>query len=301
MAISTSSFFLKSFFESGLAGLCKGLMRSMFSSGPSRRQLRLVAAEGRRKRLKPHSASHRVRAVVLRSHDGTRLHGWLMTPRWPEPKGAVLYFSNGSEEALWLASQAPAMFPEMTVLVMHYRAAKEGEKRPAEEDLVADGEMLFDWLADSHRHLASFPISVMGRDFGAGVAVKVAASRPAAALALLAPCGLQPVERNRLPVLRNRNAGTIRQAISFRHPTPVLVLRAQSDGIVAKEKTDAFVARLPARVLDKTIAGADYHDLPYRAELQDAIASFLREHLAPVNTTPVANDTEESPALALVA
>jgi alpha/beta superfamily hydrolase len=261
-----------------LASYGKALIRNLSYAFRGNPQWRFLGAEKRRDSLKPRSQSHRVRPVVLRSKDGTRLSGWLMTPRWPEAKGAVLYFSNGSEEALWLAAQAQAMFPDMTVLVMHYRSGPGRGKQPAAEDLVTDGETLYDWLADSHRHLTPFPIVVMGRDFGAGIAVKVAASRPATALALLAPCDV-PLPEKRFSLLHRRGRADS-QTFLFKRATPILVVRAQSDEIVPPERTDAFVARLPPKILERTIAGADYYDLPYRQELHAAIAGFLREHVA---------------------
>lgn len=230
--------------------------------------------------LKPRSASHRVRPIVLRSHDETRLSGWLMTPRWPEAKGAVLYFSNGTEEALWLASQAQAMFPEMTILVMRYRAASGRARHPTVEQMVADGESLFDWLAEAHQHVADFPIVVMGRDFGAGVAVKVAATRPAAALTLFTPCDARWTGgRGGLALLRRGPLLVRESAFVLKQSCPMLVLRAQTDGVVPPAITDAFVARLPAGAQEKTIDGADHYDLPYRQELHGAVAAFLRDHL----------------------
>lgn len=287
-----------------LAAHGKSLIRSLSYAFRGNSQWRFLGAEKRRDILKPCSSSHRVRPVVLRSKDGTRLSGWLMTPRWPEARGAVLYFSNGSEEALWLAAQAQAMFPDMTVLAMHYRSGPGRGKQPAAEDLVADGEALYDWLADSHRHLTSFPIVVMGRDFGAGIAVKVAASRPAAALALLAPCDVPPLPEKRFSLLHRRGR-TTNQTFQLKRATPILVVRAQSDEIVPPERTDAFVARLPPKLLERTIAGADYYDLPYRQELHAAIAGFLREHVAAtvvsIGPGPAAANREPVTALALVA
>lgn len=285
------------------SGYGKSLLKNLGIAFRGNRQWRFLAAEKRRDSLKPRSQSHRVRPVVLRSGDGVRLSGWLMTPRWPETRGAVLYFCNGSEEGLWLAAHAQAMFPDMTLLAMHYRPGPGRGRQPAAEDLVADGEMLFDWLASSHSHLASFPIVAMGRDFGAGIAVKVASSRPAAALALLAPCDVPQPER-RFGLLRRRN-GEDSQAFLLKRAGPVLVVRAQSDDIVPPERTDAFVARLPPRIQEKTIAGADYYDLPYRQELHAAIAGFLREHVVPAVAIPLnapaAANREPAEPMALVA
>lgn len=257
----------------------KSLVRACTRSLRLQRKWQLFSYSTRSHNLRPRSSSHRVRPIVLRSDDGTRLSGWLMTPKWPEAKGAVLYFGNGSEEALWLAGHAQAMFPEMTVLAMHYRSSGSAA-RPAVEQMVADGEVLYDWLADSHQHLADFPIVVMGRDFGAGVAVKVAASRPAAALTLLTPRDAVDLERSSGLGLWKRKPKTEAQAVFIlKQASAVMVLRAQDDDIVPAAVTDAFVSRLPARTRDQTISRADHYDLPYREEVHAAIADFLREHV----------------------
>ncbi len=271
------------------------LKRVLFGSLRMKRQLQRIAAQARREKMKPRSSSHRVRPVVLRAGDGTRLSGWLMTPRWPEARGAVLYFSNGSEEALWLAAQAAVLFPEMTVLVMQYRPASSKDKRAAVGEWVADGVMLYDWLADSHRHLSAFPIVVMGRDFGAGVTAGVAALRPAAALTLISPDDLTSTTASRLNVLRRRTRASTEPAFQFAHRSPVLVLRAEKDAIVAPKRSAAFLARLPAGVEDKVFTGADHYDLPYRQESQDAIAGFLHEHVIAPLKHPLAESEAEMP------
>lgn len=282
----------------------KSFLRSLLRPMRIRRNWKLFSSSVRPHSLRPRSHSHRVRPIVLRSQDGTRLSGWLMTPRWPEARGAVLYFGNGSEEAMWLAGQAQALFPDMTILVMRYREPEGRAVYPAVEQMVADGEMLYDWLADSHRHLPHFPVIVMGRDHGAGVAVKVAASRPAAALALLSPCDAVNREKgNRFGLLRRTARLAGEAAFVFRQASPVLVLRAQDDGIVPPASIDAFVARLPVNTQDTMIEGADHHDLPYREEVHAAITSFLREHI-PVQVGGLRNEdaqTASGPALVLAA
>src|ERR1043165_997947 len=69
----------------------------------------------------PRSSGHRTRAIVLRGADGTRLAGWLMTPREPGVRPAVVYFGGRSEEVSWLVRDAGNLFPGMTVLTLNYR------------------------------------------------------------------------------------------------------------------------------------------------------------------------------------
>src|SRR5436853_7634947 len=50
---------------------------------------------------RPTSIGHRTRPIVLRTTDGTRLSGWLLTPRAAGPHPAVVYFGGRSEEVSW--------------------------------------------------------------------------------------------------------------------------------------------------------------------------------------------------------
>src|SRR5437868_8012596 len=63
----------------------------------------------------PRSSGHRTRPVVLRAKDGTRLSGWLMTPKMPGLRPAVVYFGGRSEEVSWVVRDAGKLFPGMAV------------------------------------------------------------------------------------------------------------------------------------------------------------------------------------------
>src|SRR5690606_16174815 len=104
--------------------------------------------------------------------------------------------------------------------------------RTVAEERVADGAMLHDWLAASHRHLPGFPIVLMGRGCGAGIAAGVAAIRSAAAMVLFSPCDAVPSAPRRLSLLKRRLPSATGQVFQFRHPAPVLVLRAEKDAVV---------------------------------------------------------------------
>src|SRR5437879_11844873 len=68
---------------------------------------------------RPHSIAHRTRPVVLRSTDGTRLSGWLLTPHAPGPHPAVVYFGGRSAELAWVARDPWPLFPKATVPATH--------------------------------------------------------------------------------------------------------------------------------------------------------------------------------------
>jgi dipeptidyl aminopeptidase/acylaminoacyl peptidase len=226
---------------------------------------------------RPRSIGHRTRPVVLRSTDGTRLSGWLLTPRVPGPHPAVVYFGGRSEEVSWVARDAWRMFPNMTVLAVNYRGYGDSEGIPGERQMMEDAHMLFDWLA-KHRHITAGQIAVVGRSLGSGVAVQIAVSRPVAAVVLITPYdSLLALAKRRFPsvpgfVLQHR-FDSVKHAPLLSAPT--FIIRAASDDVVPGSHTDLLVATLTTPPQDETILGSDHGNIPYLEATQERIAHFL--------------------------
>lgn len=235
---------------------------------------------------RPRSSGHRTRAVVLRAQDGTRLSGWLMTPQGAGfgPHPAVLYFGGRSEEVSWVARDAGKLFPGMTVLAMNYRGYGDSLGDPAELPLVADGCMLFDWLA-GHARVDAARIAVVGRSLGSGVAIQVARDRPAKAAVLVTPYdSILSIAKRRFRavpveyVLRHRFE-SIKYAPQLKAPT--YVLRAASDDVVPHAHTDILVAQLANLKGDDVVPGSDHMTIPYLEATQSRIAAFLSSQFFP--------------------
>ncbi|MBB3120638.1 alpha/beta hydrolase [Pseudoduganella violacea] len=231
----------------------------------------------------PRSSGHRTRAVVLRAADGTKLAGWLMTPRQPGPYPAVIYFGGRSEEVSWVARDAGTLFPGMAVLAMNYRGYGESQGEPGEEHMVEDGRMLFDWLRDSANADAA-RIAVVGRSLGSGVAVQVAMERAVHSIVLITPYdSILALARRRfraMPigmVLKHRFE-SVKHAERLTAPT--YVLRAASDDVVPHSHTDELVTRLNRLHLDETVPGTDHMNIPYLEITQRKIAQFLSTQFA---------------------
>ena len=230
----------------------------------------------------PHSIGHRTRSVVLRSTDGTRLSGWLLTPKAPGPHPAVVYFGGRSEEVSWVARDAGRMFPNMTVLAINYRGYGDSEGIPGERQIIEDAHVLFDWMAERH-HVNPAKIAVVGRSLGSGVAVQVAVRRPVAAVVLITPYDslLAVAKRHFRPVpsfilkgfvLKHR-FDSVKYAPLLSAPT--FIVRAASDNVVPASHTDQLVAKLTTTLQDETIAGSDHYNIPYLEATQERIAHFL--------------------------
>ena len=226
----------------------------------------------------PRSTGHRTRPIVLRAKDGTRLCGWLMTPRTPGPHPAVLYFGGRSEEVSWVVRDAGNLFPNMTVLAMNYRGYGNSQGDPAETLMIEDGCTHYDWLAglgqvDERR------IAIVGRSLGSGVAVQVARERAAHSVVLITPYdSILAIAKRRfraMPIeymLRHRFE-SIKHAPSLKVST--YVLRAEFDDIVPHSHTNQLCEKLANLILDEIVPASDHFTIPYLAATQCRIAAFL--------------------------
>jgi dipeptidyl aminopeptidase/acylaminoacyl peptidase len=232
---------------------------------------------------KPRSSGHRTRPIVLRATDGTKLSGWLMTPQVPGPHPAVIYFGGRSEEVSWVVRDAGKLFPGMAVLAVNYRGYGASHGDPAEQHMVEDGRLLFDWLAERH-HVDPARVAVVGRSLGSGVAVQVALERPVHSLVLITPYdSILAIAKRRFRavpveyVLRHRFE-SVKYAPSLTAPT--YVLRAASDDIVPHSHTDLLVAKLGKLHSDEIVPESDHLNIPYLESTQSRIATFLSTQFA---------------------
>ncbi|MDB5822276.1 MAG: alpha/beta hydrolase [Herminiimonas sp.] len=253
----------------------------------------------RREVDRPRSEVHRTRSVVLRGGDGTRLSGWFLTPRRSTPMSAVIYFGGRSEEVSWVVRDAGRMFPHSAVLALNYRGYGESHGAPSELQMIADGEFLFDWLAE-RSYIDKTRIALVGRSLGSGVALQVATRRPAAGLVLLTPYdSILAIARRRfrtVPVgwmLRDRFESVKHASLLT---APVYVLRAQSDTVVPSAHTDLLVKSLSTVVADISIPGSDHCTLPYLPAAQEAIAAIVATVLGGGTGRPTDGDGPTPPS-----
>lgn len=263
----------------GVAGVASVLWLGL-TAAIAASQRRLVFNPAiKREVANPRSSGHRTRPIVLRSNDGTRLAGWLMTPAVVGPHPGVVYFGGRSEEVSWVARDAGRLFPGMAVLAVNYRGYGDSQGDPGEQHMVDDGRMLYDWLAE-RAHVDPKRVAVVGRSLGSGVAVQVASERAAHSVVLITPYDsilaiAKRRFRNTVPieyVLRHRFE-SVKYAAALTAPT--YVLRAASDDVVPHSHTDLLVAKLGRLHLDEIVPGSDHLNIPYLDATQTRIANFL--------------------------
>jgi dipeptidyl aminopeptidase/acylaminoacyl peptidase len=232
----------------------------------------------KREVARPRSSGHRTRPIVLRAHDGTKLSGWLMRPAMVGPHPGVIYFGGRSEEVSWVARDAGKLFPGMAVLAVNYRGYGDSQGDPAEQHMVEDGRMLFDWLSE-RTDIDPKRVAIVGRSLGSGVAVQVAMERSAHSLVLITPydsvLALAKRRFRTMPidyVLRHRFE-SVKYAAELKAPT--YVLRAAVDDIIPHSHTDLLVSKLGRLHKDEIVPDSDHMNIPYLESTQARIAEFL--------------------------
>jgi dipeptidyl aminopeptidase/acylaminoacyl peptidase len=262
----------------GLAGIASVLWLGLTAAIAASQRRLVFNPTLKREVASPRSSGHRTRPIVLRATDGTKLSGWLMTPSVVGPHPGVVYFGGRSEEVSWIARDAGTLFPGMAVLAVNYRGYGDSQGDPAEQHLVEDGRMLFDWLAE-RGHVDPARIAVVGRSLGSGVAVQVAMERAVHAVVLITPYdSILAIAKRRFRavpvgyVLRHRFE-SVKYAALLKAPT--YVLRAATDDIIPHSHTDLLVAKLGQLHLDEIVPGSNHLNIPYLAATQTMIAGFL--------------------------
>jgi pimeloyl-ACP methyl ester carboxylesterase len=188
---------------------------------------------------------------------------------------ALLYFGGNAEDvSANLASFARA-FPDYAIYLLHYRGYGGSAGKPTEAALHADARALFDKVHQDHPQIA-----VVGRSLGSGVAVGLAAERPAARLVLVTPydsmAAIAAAQFPYFPVrwLLTDKFDSARHAQTVRVPT--LILRAEHDDVIPRVSTERLHASFAAGVATQVvIRGAGHNSISESAQYLDAMRAVL--------------------------
>jgi hypothetical protein len=163
----------------------------------------------------------------------------------PEARAAVIYFGGNGEDVGFNIAGFSQQFPGRAFYLVNYRGYGGSTGVPREGGLIADAEVVYDWVAARHD-----AIVVMGRSLGTGIATALAAKRPVAGVVLVTPYdSIANVGAGRYPWMPVRwlikdpydsvtRMGQVR--------APVLVLVAGQDLSIPKVRSDALIAAIPA-------------------------------------------------------
>lgn len=219
----------------------------------------------------------RLEEVLHTATDGTRLAGVLALPPL-EHAPLVIYFGGNAEEVTEYAPRVAHDYGNRAVLLVNYRGYGRSTGRPGETAMVADALELFDWAA-RHPAIDAQRIALHGVSLGTGVAVQLAAARPARCVILTSPfTSATDVAReiySWLPV-----------ALLMRHPfdsarvassvnAPALVLVGEADTMIPPRLSDGLAALWGGKVERVGFKGFGHNDLGLHPGYGAAIRAFL--------------------------
>jgi dienelactone hydrolase len=227
-------------------------------------------------------AGWRVDDVEYTTRDGARLSGVLVLPP-AERAPLVIYFGGNAEEVTGYAADVPALYGPRAVLLVNYRGYGASSGKPSEAHLVSDAAEIYDWAAKRGDVDAS-RVALHGRSLGTGVAVQLAAARPARCVVLTSPFGSAlDVAREIYPWLP--------VAALLRHPfdsaarapavkAPLLVVTGSADTIIRPHHSDRLAARWGGSVDRVSLEGFGHNDLDLSPRYAQSIRAFLDRCLA---------------------
>jgi pimeloyl-ACP methyl ester carboxylesterase len=174
---------------------------------------------------------------------------------------ALIYFGGNGDDAPATLPLLRSAFPERALYVLEYRGYGESSGEPSEAALVSDALTLFDCV-----HLRSDNIVVMGRSLGSGIAVQVAADRPASGLILVTPYdsifNLAKGRFSYLPLdwmMRDRYESW---KFAPRISVPTVMLLASNDSVVPRDSSDALRRAFDPKILTfAVVADTDHNDI----------------------------------------
>lgn len=121
--------------------------------------------------------------IALTSSDGTRILAWHVPPKDGYP--VVLYFQgNGGAPRHRVSRFKPLVADGTGLLALAYRGYAGSAGSPSEQGFIADALALYDFAVTRY---APDKLVLWGESIGSGVAVAIAAQKPAAAMILEAP------------------------------------------------------------------------------------------------------------------
>ncbi|MEM1371442.1 MAG: alpha/beta hydrolase [Pseudomonadota bacterium] len=189
-----------------------------------------------------------IREVQLKTADGETLVAWYAPAKSGEP--TLLYFHGNAGT---LADRAERIEKYLSrgrgVFIMAYRGYSGSTGHPSEAANVADARLAYETLRSLG--VAAADIVLYGESIGSGVAVQVAAARPAGGIVLDAPyTSLVDVAARCYPYLPSSSLMTDRYETLETHlprvNAPVFVVHGEQDAIIPVAMGRRIAAAAPA-------------------------------------------------------
>lgn len=211
--------------------------------------------------------------TVWLSHAGEKLKIWHVPSKG---KKAILYFGGNAEDVALNLGQFLRLFPDHALYLMNYRGYGGSSGSPSEAALLADAIAFYDFAAEQYPD-----ITVIGRSLGTGVAVPLADQRPVTRIVLITPfdsmanlaAQIYPYFPVRL-LLRD-HYDSLGRAPSLDLQT--LVLIADDDEVIPRERTDALIAAMkPENARVTVIPNTGHNTISGSADYERELSDFIR-------------------------
>lgn len=205
--------------------------------------------------------------------DGETLKIWRLGNA--DVANAILYFGGNAEDVAANIPQFRSIFPEHIVYLVNYRGYGGSTGSPSETALYRDALAMFDEIQVQHKH-----ISVIGRSLGSGVATYLASVRDIDRLVLVTPFdSIEKVAQKAFPIFpvsliikdRFNSVGRVAEIDS-----PVLVVIAENDEVIPRQRSDALAAAFPESQLSvEIIRDAGHNTIGMLPRYADVLGMFL--------------------------
>ena len=203
--------------------------------------------------------------IEVRTADGERLRGWLLSParETPKPWPVLLWFHGNGETVAGLAEVLRAFRPAHAALVaVDYRGYGGSTGNPTVANATADAAAVLAWLG-TRQELDAGRVVVYGRSVGSGPAVALAAAHRVAGLVLeSAFTSLPAMARLHFPAFPAflAAAGFDNLAAIPRVTCPVLFVHGDADRTIPIAMGRALAARTAKVEAFVQLRGADHND-----------------------------------------
>lgn len=184
---------------------------------------------------------------------------------------ALIYFGGNAEDVSSSLPELREAFPDKALYLLHYRGYGGSSGSPSEAALHRDALAVYETVRKKHAR-----IMLVGRSLGSGIAVRLAAARPAERLVLITPYySLADLAARQFPYIPVRlllkdKYESWRHAPRVRVPTTVIV--AQRDEIIPEESAKALHAAFPSGVAEYVvIPGAGHNDISEKQEYRNVL------------------------------
>jgi uncharacterized protein len=219
--------------------------------------------------------------VTLTTADGLELGAWYVPAEDGQPTVLV---ANGNAGHRGLRAPLAAALAQhnLGVLLFDYRGYAGNPGSPSEDGLLDDARAARAFLVEQ-AGVPSEALIFFGESLGAGVAVRLAAEHPPAALVLRSPfTSLADVGRVHYPFLPVRTLLWDRYPVLDNMPridVPTVVVLGTSDSIIPPEQSRAVASAAPMLWRLIEVRGADHNDLVLLTgrQLVEAVVEVARE------------------------